>query len=721
SGSMDEAARKAQAEFVSSLLSLLGEKDRFTLMTCDVETRAFRDEPSPCTEEDVRAGLEFLDGRASLGWTDLDRAFDRALGRAGPGTLLVYVGDGIGTTGDADPVALAGRLKRRGEGSKAVVHAVSTSSTYEKGVLEAMASVGGGSVRPAGDDPAQSAYRLLAEAAQPSVKDLRVGFEGLRTARVYPGRLPNLAAGTEQVVLGRFLPTGGLQKGRIVVTGTLAGKPVRYAADLELAEGEEGNSFVPRLWARRHIDALLEEGRSKAIEEEIAAFSEEFGIMTPYTSFLVLENDEDRERYGVRRRVKMRDGERFFAEGRDTASLDLLREQMKVARTWRLQLRDRMLREIATLGRGGFEGGVGGKLRADENSYLLGSADSMRQRFARADRVSELDAKEESREGLEVDKDQAGEANEGAQQEKREEAFQAEDAPAGAPASPEPVLHASEAERSQVAMKTVAYDRGRDFFAGGSRTWAFNLEQAGQAVGDYRGWIPYFGSYRFPRLPEAPQPPAEAPEPKWPAEVLTALRRLDRRAALLAMKGGIELRVKARRVHALRGQETRRSESEVILGSAGWLARSSARGEEPIEEWLYEGKRGALAAGVRLGRIRAGEKSDREACPIPLQDLSLTDLARTYAAYEASLERGGDGRVVVVLKAPAPQAYELRLTLDESKGVLVETRAVADGKAASTTQFAGFVEAAGMGWATEVVQLDGEGRAVGRQEIAVAE
>src|SRR6185436_3646927 len=107
---------------------------------------------------------------------------------------------------------------------------------------------------------------------------------------------------------------GAAQRGTVVVTGTLNGKPVRYTAELVLAGGDEGNSFVPRLWARRHIDALLDQGRGPAIQEQVVACSEEFSIMTPFTSFLVLESDADRERYGVQRRVKMRDGEQFFAD-----------------------------------------------------------------------------------------------------------------------------------------------------------------------------------------------------------------------------------------------------------------------------------------------------------------------------------------------------------------------------------------------------------------------
>ena len=42
---------------------------------------------------------------------------------------------------------------------------------------------------------------LLGEIARPSVRDLKVEFRGLRTARVYPEELPNLPAGTQQILL----------------------------------------------------------------------------------------------------------------------------------------------------------------------------------------------------------------------------------------------------------------------------------------------------------------------------------------------------------------------------------------------------------------------------------------------------------------------------------------------------------------------------------------
>src|SRR5436305_5803479 len=99
-----------------------------------------------------------------------------------------------------------------------------------------------------------------------------------------------------------------------------------------------------------HLDSLHEQGSSDVIKEEIIALSEEYQILTPYTSFLVLETDADRARFKVKRRFQMRDGERFFAKGRDDANYELLQRQMRRAGEWRVGLRRLVLGQLARLG-----------------------------------------------------------------------------------------------------------------------------------------------------------------------------------------------------------------------------------------------------------------------------------------------------------------------------------------------------------------------------------
>src|SRR5205823_10762060 len=72
---------------------------------------------------------------------------------------------------------------------------------------------------------------------------------------------------------------------------------------------------------------------------------------TPYTSFLVLETDADRERFKVQRRFRMRDGEKYFQKGRDDANFELVQQQMRRAGSWRLGLQRMALAQLAKLGR----------------------------------------------------------------------------------------------------------------------------------------------------------------------------------------------------------------------------------------------------------------------------------------------------------------------------------------------------------------------------------
>jgi len=353
SASMDVPSRQRQAELIAALLTALTPKDKFNLATCDVDCAWVFARPAAADAKNIEVVRQKLAARRSLGWTDLDKAVEGALAQCGTKTQVIYVGDGIVTTGDADPVAFVKRLRRMAEGKPGTFQSVAVSSSFEPSVLKAIAAIGGGSFRQVSGSrsPAAVAVELLDEITQPALRDMKIDFRGLRTARVYPDPLPNLARGTQQIVLGRYAPQGKDQAGEVVVSGMLDGKPVKYSAQVSLKDAEEGNSFIPRLWARMHLDALLEQGGSQAIKDEIIALSEQFHIITPYTSLLVLETDADRERFGVKRRFQMRDGEKFFAAGRENANWELIQQQMKRAGTWRLGLRQAVLQQLSLLGR----------------------------------------------------------------------------------------------------------------------------------------------------------------------------------------------------------------------------------------------------------------------------------------------------------------------------------------------------------------------------------
>ncbi|MHC4859757.1 MAG: hypothetical protein ACYTDY_06665 [Planctomycetota bacterium] len=601
-------------------------------------------------------------------------------------------------------MAQARRIEALREDAKATFHAFSVSSAYEKGVIEAIASIGSGSVRAVGDDPGRAASAFLAEIAQPAVRDLEVEFDGVRTARVYPERLPNLPAGRQQVVLGRFLPSGGAQKGSVVVTGTRDGKPVRFTAPFEIQEGETGNSFLPRLWARLHVEALLREGRSASVKEDIVAFSEEYGIITPYTSFLVLESDEDRRRYGVDRRVAMRDGERFFAEAKDRASTEILRQQMQKARTYRLKLRRRMLREIARLGRdlavrGAGWGDVGGFKEAE----YLGHGQSEKRRAFEEPVIRDGKVADRSSEGEEL----------------TDEEYDAETPDDAPPAAPPPEEPAPEMARDSL-LEEAGESQRVDFDSYGARLEAESLREVSRPRGgSARYWRPYSALFtgHFPMVPAAPEA-APAERPDWPEEVIALLASLDRRAPLASLDGGVALVTLQIGLHPLRGDRTSLARSHGVYSSRGWFLAQWGRSRLPHHQWAFEGTRGSLAAARRLGRKRPAAEADLTAFTgLPAFD----GYVRNYAKYSASAVTREAGIVTVRLSAPEPQDHETVLLVDETRKVVLEERQIRAGKVTWTAKYSDFVEAGGLWWARRTASLDAEGRVVHRGEWTVTE
>ena len=354
---MDAGQRLAQAQFLNTLLSALTPQghDQRRRVRCRVRL-GLRETAAGIAVERLR--------RARTSWptpvAGLDRPRPRVrLGPAsacGPDTHVIYIGDGILTTGDADPVALAKRLRRhlRGEG-QAVYLPCRDHGQQLRGRACCRRSRRWAAV-PCGTSRASMvrqavALELLGEmtsaaAARSQGRVQRVAHgPGLSRAFAEPG-------GGVAADPARPIPAGGTrQTGEVIVTGTRAGKPVRFSTKVALADAEKGNSFIPRLWADMHLDHLLEQGGSPAIQEEIIALSEEYNILTPYTSLLVLESDADRERFKVKSRFRMRDGEKFFAQGRDNANYELKQQQMKRAGDWRLGLHRRVLQQFAGLGR----------------------------------------------------------------------------------------------------------------------------------------------------------------------------------------------------------------------------------------------------------------------------------------------------------------------------------------------------------------------------------
>ena len=127
---------------------------------------------------------------------------------------------------------------------------------------------------------------------------------GVTVNQVYPRDLPDLFKGETLTVFGRYTmgAGGGSGAGAVKLSGTLNGERREFVTDVKFVKDDVSRGFIPRLWATRRVGWLLDEirmhGESAELRDEIVRLAREHGIVTPYTSYLILE-DERRRRVPV--------------------------------------------------------------------------------------------------------------------------------------------------------------------------------------------------------------------------------------------------------------------------------------------------------------------------------------------------------------------------------------------------------------------------------------
>lgn len=301
SGSM-EGQKIAQAQAaLQYVLGHLNPNDRFNVIAFNTSTRAYAS--GLRTAGEAPAAQDFVAGLRAEGGTDINRALLEAIGQADRErpTILIFLTDGLPTVGEVNPDAIAANI---GEAAPKNVRlfAFGVGDDVDAVLLDTLAADHRGTtayVRP-GQQIDEHVSAFYAKVQTPLLADLALEIvpagESITLYDVYPQPLPDLFAGTQLVVTGRYRGSG---PARAVLTGQVNGQLLRYEyADLTfVAAGEKikQNEFVPRLWATRRIGYLLAEirrnGENKELIDEIVALSVRYGIITPYTSFLVQEND----------------------------------------------------------------------------------------------------------------------------------------------------------------------------------------------------------------------------------------------------------------------------------------------------------------------------------------------------------------------------------------------------------------------------------------------
>jgi Ca-activated chloride channel family protein len=295
SGSMTgEKIEQAKAA-LQYIVENLNPDDRFAVLSFSDMTSALYPTLVPATPPAVAETTTWISNLKASGGTNIDLVLTQALALFEDGDrprFLVFLTDGEPTVGETDPVRIAAHAL---VANAADVRLFAFGVGYDVNtiLLDQLALENHGTttyVAP-GEDLNLALSTFYRKIASPVLSDVSVTIDGVATYDVFPRALPDLFSGTQLLVLGRAQGQGDA---RVAVSGQSTLGFMSYTSLVSFSASMT-EPALPRLWAGRKIAYTLDQirlyGESDELVNEVIALSRQYGIITPYTSFLIEEGD----------------------------------------------------------------------------------------------------------------------------------------------------------------------------------------------------------------------------------------------------------------------------------------------------------------------------------------------------------------------------------------------------------------------------------------------
>jgi Ca-activated chloride channel homolog len=294
SGSMRGPKIRQVKDAASYIVRHLGSDDRFSVIDFDDAVTLSSEALLPATRDNTDKAVKFIEGMTDAGGTNINDALARALALlpAGPRpNYVLFLTDGQATVGRTETPTILNNVGRANE-AKARIFVFGVGNDVNTELLDRLASdQRGTSVYIDESENIESAVSgFYDKVSSPLLSDLALSFRGIETSAVYPPVLPDLFKGSELVLTGKYWGDGPVT---VILTGKVGREDRRFVLEGRKLAAGQAYSFIPRLWATRRVGYLLEEmrlrGADRELEEEVRRLGLKYGLVTPYTSFLVTE------------------------------------------------------------------------------------------------------------------------------------------------------------------------------------------------------------------------------------------------------------------------------------------------------------------------------------------------------------------------------------------------------------------------------------------------
>lgn len=296
SGSMAGEKIEQARNALRYCLQRLGKGDRFGLIDFSSQARVFAPQLTQGSQA-VQSALTHVGQLEAGGGTNINEALLAALDllRHGDRPTIIFLTDGLPTSGVADEAEIRRNVRRLARPNLRL-YTFGVGYDVNTRLLDGLARENAGFadyIAPQ-QDIEECVARFYEKIRLPAMTDVACSFEGVRVTSMHPAKLPDIFRNDQLTLFGRYATSG---TGSIVLSGRFGRELRQFKLEANFPDKAEEHEFIARLWATRRVGDLLDEirldGENEELKKEIEALARQYGIVTPYTSYLVREDVAD--------------------------------------------------------------------------------------------------------------------------------------------------------------------------------------------------------------------------------------------------------------------------------------------------------------------------------------------------------------------------------------------------------------------------------------------